>query len=512
MQGPITPSVTPGKVETFSACVGGWNARDPVAAMQPTDAVAMVNWFPRQADVITRLGYASACDLGTGAEVKSLFEYDFGQKQTLIAASAGGLYESGTDTPVTLATGYTDDHWSGDILSGHLFLANGVDTMQVYDGTTVANATFTGSGLDLTKLNFLKTFKSRVFAVEKNSQKMWYGGNTSITGTLTAFNFANVGGFRGNLMILAQISRDGNSGRAALFVAIFESGDCAVYDGSDPGDASNWGIVGRFKIGRPLSRFAVHETESEVYVLTDRGYEGISRSMPKGSEATRQDLRSAKISLAVSDAIRAVGRNDLWRCIVSPRDEMFIVNVPSAGASAAPEQHVQNVNTKAWTKFNQLDMQSFAMMGGKLHFGTSGGIVMVYGDVMTDNGNAIVCDLQTAWNGLRDAARKKLVTHICPYFYSLYVPEVSLAVGKNFTDPGVGLTSQYSAALPPEAIWDEAEWDAAVWGAEARAFQTWRKRTVNKALQVSTRITVSVNASRVQWQAISYLFQPGGIR
>ena len=43
-------------VKSIPAPVGGWNARDPLAAMKPTDAVELVNWFPRVADCTIRGG------------------------------------------------------------------------------------------------------------------------------------------------------------------------------------------------------------------------------------------------------------------------------------------------------------------------------------------------------------------------------------------------------------------------------------------------------------------------
>lgn len=54
-------------VKTLPSPTGGWNARDAISDMPPTDASAMVNFFPQTTDVILRYGSASQGHLGTSA-------------------------------------------------------------------------------------------------------------------------------------------------------------------------------------------------------------------------------------------------------------------------------------------------------------------------------------------------------------------------------------------------------------------------------------------------------------
>ena len=39
--------------------IGGWNARDSLASMSPTDAVVLNNFFPTPTDVTLRKGYTN---------------------------------------------------------------------------------------------------------------------------------------------------------------------------------------------------------------------------------------------------------------------------------------------------------------------------------------------------------------------------------------------------------------------------------------------------------------------
>ena len=74
------------------APIGGWNARDSLAAMSPTDAVQLVNWFPTPTDVTMRSGYTagSVITTATGAQTISSITYS-GLIATLTTAIAHGL-------------------------------------------------------------------------------------------------------------------------------------------------------------------------------------------------------------------------------------------------------------------------------------------------------------------------------------------------------------------------------------------------------------------------------------
>ena len=60
------------KTASVPAPIGGWNARDSLANMSPTDAVQLVNWFPTPTDVTMRKGYSVASILTTSTGVKTI--------------------------------------------------------------------------------------------------------------------------------------------------------------------------------------------------------------------------------------------------------------------------------------------------------------------------------------------------------------------------------------------------------------------------------------------------------
>jgi hypothetical protein len=72
--------------------IGGWNARDSLAAMAPTDAVQLVNWFPTPTDVTMRSGYSVGSVLTTTVGVKTISSITYsGTTATLTTATAHGL-------------------------------------------------------------------------------------------------------------------------------------------------------------------------------------------------------------------------------------------------------------------------------------------------------------------------------------------------------------------------------------------------------------------------------------
>lgn len=504
MYRPVTPSPTPGVPEAFVAPVGGWNARDPQTAMKPTDAVVLDNMFPRETNVVTRLGYSEVEEIAADQVVHSLIHFEYGTIDKIIAGCNDKLWNAETGVELSSTT-YDSDEWIGDVMSGKLFLVNGVDDMQEYDGTTIGAATFSGGPSE--PFTYVKAYKSRIYAAEKNSQKVWYGPLAGITGSLTSFDLSLVGGFSGSLLAIKSLSRDGGKdNRDDMIAFIFTSGDVAVYSGSNPADAAEWSLHGRFKIGRPLGKYAFHETETDLYVLTNRGYEQLSRTMPQSAETTKTSLLSDKISTAVTDAIKLKPFDSGWRIITVPAEAMMVVNVP--GLLDTPVQHVRNVNTGSWCRFKDIDIRSMCMKGQYMYFGTSDGRVMRYGDATTDNGSAIKCEAQTAWSALRSPVNK-LITHAHLMFVAAYMPPISVGLGVNFVEPRKGVQSSFSGANDTPARWDTAVWDVARWAAESRTFDKWVMRPVRGRF-VSARLIFS-SVGRIQWNSITYLIQRGGL-
>lgn len=123
---------------SLASPIGGWNARDSLAAMQPLDAVQLINFFPTPTDVTLRKGYTKA-STGISGKVNSLMNYTENNGYKLFAAAGSKIYDAKPSTAVEYFSGITNDKFQHVNLTnqaGHFLVAcNGSDPTMVFDGT-----------------------------------------------------------------------------------------------------------------------------------------------------------------------------------------------------------------------------------------------------------------------------------------------------------------------------------------------------------------------------------------
>ena len=135
---------------SLSAPLGGWNARDSLAEMSPLDAVTLENWFPTPSDVTLRKGYTEHSTGLPSAQIDSLMNYAGPTGQKLFAAVGSAIYDVTSSTAVSQVTGLGSDrfqHVNISTAGGQFLVAcNGVDAVQVYNGTYWFSIATTGTG------------------------------------------------------------------------------------------------------------------------------------------------------------------------------------------------------------------------------------------------------------------------------------------------------------------------------------------------------------------------------
>jgi hypothetical protein len=119
--------------------IGGWNARDSLAEMNPIDAVEMVNFFPTPTDILMRKGYSQHSGGITGS-VDTVMNYAGSTSQTLFAVANGVIYNAATPTATSVYTGLSNSrfqHVNFTNSAGDAFLSavNGQDPALLYNGT-----------------------------------------------------------------------------------------------------------------------------------------------------------------------------------------------------------------------------------------------------------------------------------------------------------------------------------------------------------------------------------------
>jgi len=124
---------------SLAAPIGGWNARDSLAEMNPLDAVQMVNFFPTPTDITLRKGYTKT-SIGITGEVETLMNYaNYDGSNTLFAIANGTIYNASTNPATSLLTGLSNSKFQHCMIStdgGNFIIAvNGTDPAIIYDGT-----------------------------------------------------------------------------------------------------------------------------------------------------------------------------------------------------------------------------------------------------------------------------------------------------------------------------------------------------------------------------------------
>ena len=146
--------------------IGGWNARDSVAEMNPLDAVVLENFYPTPSQVELRKGYTKFATGITG-QVDTLMQYSGGSSEKLFAAAGSVIYDvSAGGAATSVQTGLGSDRFqyvNASTAGGNFLVAvNGTDAALIYDGTnwikyantstaqTISNLTASGTTCTLT--------------------------------------------------------------------------------------------------------------------------------------------------------------------------------------------------------------------------------------------------------------------------------------------------------------------------------------------------------------------------
>ena len=121
------------------APIGGWNARDSVAEMNPLDAVVLNNFYPTPSQIQLRKGYTRYATGITG-QVDTLMQYSGGTTSKLFAAAGSVIYDvSVTGAATSVVTGQGSDRWqyvNASTAGGNFLTAvNGTDPALIYDGS-----------------------------------------------------------------------------------------------------------------------------------------------------------------------------------------------------------------------------------------------------------------------------------------------------------------------------------------------------------------------------------------
>lgn len=497
-------------MRTLPAPLGGWNARDSLVAMKPTDAITLDNWFVDQTgDLRTRGGRTEhASGLGSAVHTLMTYQASVSDPARMFAVAGGSIFNVTNLGAVGAAvvTGLTSPYVESctmTVLGGaYLFIGNGVDAPKSFNGTTWSAYAPTGTGLTLTKLTSPTVLVNRLWWIEKGTLTAWFGDPGAIGGTLTSFPMGSIFQSGGELIAMASWTRDGGNGPDDYTVFISSTGEALIYEGQNPTSPTTWAKVGIFKLNPPLGRRCTMKAGADLAVLTTNGAVLLSQVLDSNVSGQSAVAVTNKILGAFINASRATQEAAGWQIIEYPQQGLVFVNVP-AQPGVEYHQYVLTTAKGTWGRFKAMNGTCWVLFNGKLFQGGLDGKVYRYDpDMETDDGRQIEAFVQTAFSDLGTPQNKKF--EMCkPLMQGPvgYAPRVSLRLNYDVSPP----LAQAVGAFGDGPTWDQWQWDVQYWGVTRVPTTQWMPlsgigQRMSIAFRVTTEVALTFNSADIQYQ------------
>lgn len=488
--------VSLGSTLTIPFGIGGLNTKDPLPNMPAQDAIILQNMIVENDRVTSRNGYTNAVDTFTfGGAVESLFEYTGSSDNQIISCSNGNIYE-GLSPPSSLGSGFTNDRWQGLMMNDNLLLFNGADTPQKYDGTTLSANSFTGS-VTPTNLVGATNFKNRLIAWENNACGFWYGGSDAISGALHYFDLSFVTKKGGYVVACATWSYDssGGTGLQARLVIFLSSGEALVYEGTNPGSATDWAIIGRFKVAPPVSQRAFLEYSGDILLINRYDIIAFSEVFASGENPNTQ----SKLVGAIKSAVQSYGSNFGWQIVNHPTSGLIIINVPKTSTNFV--QYIINTRSGGCSYFEGYNASCFVVYDDNLYFG---GATKIYQALngSDDNGEFINIDIQSAFTNL-GSNNEKTLNYIKPYLAIDTDTNFNYSINFDFKSNDLSTSQLVSTE---GNFWDTFFWDTVLWSSESE-IKGVQYGASGQGIFVSYRINTSIKNASVSFYSVLYSYE-----
>ena len=504
---------TAAQVASLPAPIGGWNARDSLANMEPTDAVQLTNMFPTVSSVNLRGGYQQFATGITG-QVESLFNYSGGATERLFAVAGGKIYNvtAGGAVGAAVVSGLTNSRWEYVNVStpggAYMYCANGVDAPLLYDGTNWTSITGASTpaitGVTTTTLDDVTLFKNRVWFIEKNTLKAWYLPTSSIGGAAEQLDLSSICRFGGYLVSVGTWTIDAGYGADDNLVFVTSTGEIVAYRGTDPASASTWALIGVWKLGTPIGKRCMFKYSGDLLILTLDGLYPLASAV----QSSRLDPRIAlsdKIQGAFAQATRTYQNNFGWQILYNAKNNALFVNVPTSEGSQQ-QQYVMNNITKAWCNFTGWNANCWEIFNDDPYFGGNGFVGKAWTLDYQDNSGNIQANTLQAFNYYGSRGVKKYFTRARPSLFTNGQP--AIFVGMNVDFDIQDTTAALSFSPQTYGVWGTSLWDVGVWGSDSTITNNWQGITgigYCGAIQLKS----ASSGIQIEWASTDVVYQTG---
>jgi hypothetical protein len=522
---------------SIAAPVGGLNDRDSIADMGSEYAIQLDNWFPGTRSVSVRGGSVlHASGLPATGETLMAYQgiYASSSVNRLFAAADDSIYDITAGGVITSAavTGKSNARWDyvnfANNGASYLVCVNGSDLPMFYNGNTWT-ASSTGyatpiTGVTASTFTQVAVWKNRLFFVQKNSLSCWYLGTGAIGGAASELNFGGVAKLGGHLVAITTLTSSAGVTPDDYLVAITSEGECLVYRGTDPADPNKFGLVGVFRIGRPIAngsnmqggRF-ISRIGADVVVITADGMVTL-QSMMNFDVLSQQKTINDTIINTVTQSVTKYKSNFGWQAKLCPMQNKLIINVPTAEGSQS-FQYVMNTITGAWCRFLGWSATCFEIFQDSIYSIIGDNVYIMdiqnANDFMssTSQGSPVYAAVKTAFVYAGGRGQQKQYTLARPLLISAGSLSPLININTNLMDEPISGEVDVSSGIV-SARWDYSKWQPASspakWGDSNIQFQDWV--TVNGiGYCVALKMQVQLDTNKCDWQGWELQFMKGGL-
>jgi hypothetical protein len=505
------------------------NQVDPLAQMDPRDAIFMYNMISYRYGTKVRQGFKQwATTVGPGA-VKTIIPYTGSilTKDRLFAVGTDGIYNVSVSvaTPAaafSFAGGATPTSGQGiwqavttlagffcaycDEQYGYNLYTESTDTWAAVTGVQV-------TGVDPTTLVFVMAHKERLWFIQRGTSYAWYLPTGAITGAATQFNFGNKFKHGGTLQALYEWTIQGSTGPQAYLVAISSSGEILIYGGDDPSDANNWSIVGSWYIGTvPVGRRLAGNMGGDLYILSISGLQPLNKVV----QGNQTQIENIEVSRKISPAIRALMQTSYqqngWEVKLYPsQDALFVMSPPQTGFPTV--QYVQSLNNQGWSVYQSIPMYTGEVWEGNFYFGSLDGNVYIFsGDTDYQNrttgvGVSIISSCLGSFQDNEEPGQYHQAKFIRPVFLSPANPAFSVTVRYDYNISEV--LSSGVASPPTGVLWDVALWDVGTWTGSIFEIETVAGAGgIGRAMAIGLQMSTSAETTLIRYDL---MYDSGGL-
>jgi hypothetical protein len=503
--------------DAWPAPVLGWNTRDSQANMNRGYALYMENWWPTAKTVQIRKGAMDhATGLGT-TPIKTMLSWNGVSSSKLFAVTDSGLYDATTAGAIgavsqALTNGRVESVNFRTTGGSYLVCVNGTDDLVYYNGAawaSVANFVIgAGPATLLTKdIVNIHSFKRGLYFLKKDSLSFFYLPIDQILGTVSEFPLGAVFDKGGHLVAQGTWTVDGGKGVDDYTAFVTSEGQLALYQGTDPGSSTTWALVGVFDVARPVGNRCFCKFGGDLLYMSYLGCVGLSKFL----QSTKIDMKPSitdTIAEAFTDAASNYGGLYGWEFVVSPNENILLVNIPTSEYSVSV-QYVMNTNTGAWCKFTGWNVFSWVLFDNTLYGGMAGKVGKFWQDG-GDFGSLIQCYVKQAPIYLSPRARMKQVRLLQPILKIGGRVAVDAAIDSDFEE-----NDNYGQAVfttVANSRFDSALFDSAVWGQIAQTTINWITVGDEMGYAKALRLRVLASDATVEWSATNVLYESGALQ